>query len=253
MDCIQAARDAEPEPQHANVPTASPGAAGQRPDFISELSPFSWLTKSFHQPPLWPRLALKSHSRRNRRGRRGRGHANSGPVALRRSVGVRRHVGVGHHAHRRRPRRPDRPIPAKLRRGARERRARGHRRQLPVGLHAGARADPARPHLRDAARALRLPRRLDAGRRRPPRHQPDGNAGAVEYLSGLGAALDQPARRPVAQDDLPGRPLAQRHRGELRPPDGSARNCAQSAATRRVRYATYPQAPPATAASAMAA
>ena len=36
-------------------------------------------------------------------------------------------------------------------------------------------------------------------------------------------------------------------------PDAARAHCAQSAATRRVRCATYPQAPPATAASAIAA
>ena len=54
------------------------------------------------------------------------------------------------------------------------------------------------------------------------------------------------------QDDLHARPLAHRHRGELRPPDAQ-HACAQSTATRRVRCATYPQTPPATAASAIAA
>ena len=58
-----------------------------------------------------------------------------------------------------------------------------------------------------------------------PVTSPNGDAGAVEYLSTLGALLDQPARRPVAPDDLSRRPLAQRHRGELRAP-AATRACA---------------------------
>ncbi len=67
-----------------------------------------------------------------------------------------------------------------------------------------------------AARALRLPRRLDARPGRPPGHQPHGHAGAVEYLSEFGAALDHPARRIVAPHDLHAGPRAIRLRAELR-------------------------------------
>ena len=42
---------------------------------------------------------------------------------------------------------------------------------------------PHESDVRHAARALRIPRRLDAGRRRPSGNQRHGNAGAVEYLS----------------------------------------------------------------------
>ena len=42
---------------------------------------------------------------------------------------------------------------------------------------------PNEQDLRHRKRPLRLPRRLDARPRRPARHQPDGHARAVEYLS----------------------------------------------------------------------
>jgi uncharacterized membrane protein YccC len=52
QDCIQAARDAAIPRHSAKCSPAWPGAAGQLADFIPALSPFSWLTKSFHQPSL---------------------------------------------------------------------------------------------------------------------------------------------------------------------------------------------------------
>ena len=47
---------------------AWPRALGQLSDFVPEMPRLSWLTKSFHRSSLWPRLALKSCNRRNRRG-----------------------------------------------------------------------------------------------------------------------------------------------------------------------------------------
>src|SRR6185437_15050113 len=129
-----------------------------------------------------------------------------------------------------------------------ERRERRGRRRLPVGLHAGAGPDPARSYLRDDARALRLPRRLDAGRRRAPCDQRSRNAGVVEYLPGQCAALDQPPRWPVAPHDLHARPLAERHRGELRPadPGGATLRAALLGASGALRTRKRRQRPPLT-------
>ena len=59
-ECIEAARDASAEPPRQIVPLHGRRHPDNQLIFISELSPFSWLTKSFQSPPLWPRLALKS-------------------------------------------------------------------------------------------------------------------------------------------------------------------------------------------------
>ena len=49
-----------------------------------------------------------------------------------------------------------------------------------------------------------------------PVTSPMGTQALWNIYPAIGAALDQPPRRPVAQDDLSARPRAQRHRGELR-------------------------------------
>ena len=49
---------------------------------------------------------------------------------------------------------------------------------------------PARAYMRHLARALRLSCSVDAGSRRTADNESVGNAGALEHLSGLGAAMD---------------------------------------------------------------
>src|SRR6187401_1115742 len=66
-----------------------------------------------------------------------------------------------------------------------------------------------------SACTLRLPRCLDARPRRPSCNESTGHAGALEYLSGVGPALDQAARRFVAKDDLSARARLEWNRRQL--------------------------------------
>src|SRR6478672_3593595 len=146
----------------------------------------------------------------------GRGYANSGPVLWRRDSGAYGDISIRDHANRRGPRRPNWTVPASVCIGALIRRERRHRWKLPVSLYAGAGFGPARTHLRHGARAPWISRRVDARSQRTARDQPARHAGPLEHLSGFGAALDQSARWPVAQDDLHAGPRTQRHRAQLR-------------------------------------
>ena len=141
-----------------------------------------------------------------------RGYATSSSLGWYCRSGGTFHIQrIGNGSDHRRRRGPDRHVCRGLLRRPQFGRAGDDRWRLPVGLHPGPWHRPPRSHLRDPARHAGLPRGVDAGTCRAPGGERGRHPGAVGGLSPAPAALDQQARRPFVQDDLPAWPRARVH------------------------------------------
>src|SRR6185437_10999074 len=129
--------------------------------------PFFWLIKPFRQGASWNKVCVIIAFKDHIPGKRGAANADwmdracGGDRGYLRNVGLH-NAGVGDGPDFRRPWRPDRTLPGKLRRAAILRRACGDRWQLSIGLHTADRPYSPQPDMRDQPRPARFPCRLDA-------------------------------------------------------------------------------------------